>query len=270
MANLSIKPSKLEIQLQPGASYTQVYTITNNGQQSVTLSSSVDSWVPQGSRGNITYLNSPSDINLSLSNSDLKLGQQFILLPNQSRQLVLKIQVPSELTNGDRYLTFFINQEGSANLSTNSTQLIRLGSHLLISVSNTEQTSTDFKIINFKVKNIFIDTFFSPIKFSGEIQNQSDYFNQIDNSITITKNNTIIKELTIFPDNVLAHNSRQIRCLADQSPVECQLSKPLWPGVYQASIDKTTISFIVLPYTLFIIIIFLFIIFKVIFNINKK
>ena len=265
MTNLSIQPSQLEIQLKPSANYVQSYVIKNNGDVSVTLNTSVDTWLPQGPNGNIIYLNSPPNLNISLSNSDLKLGQNFILNPNQSKQLVLKIQGD---TPGDYYFTFFVNQDVSPNPSTNSTQLIRLGSHLLVSISDSELPTANFKINNFKVQNPFIDCFFSSIKFSGEIQNNSNYFDKINQTINITKNNTIVNELTIFPDNVLAHHSRTLRCLDNKSPVSCQLSKPLWPGIYRASIDNTSTSFIVLPYSLLTFLLLLIVVTKLL--IDKK
>jgi hypothetical protein len=259
MINLSIQPSQLEIQLKPGTSYVQSYIVKNTSEQSVVLNTSVDSWTPQGSEGNVTYLNSPPDMNLSLSNSDLKLGQSFILNPGQNKQLVLKIQAT---TLGDHYFTFFINQDTSAIDSTNSTQLIRLGSHLLISVSNLELPTTNFKVNDFKITNPFIDCFLSPVEFSGDIKNDSDYFNKIDDRITISKNGNNIKELVLFPDNVLAHNYRQIRCLNDKSPTDCRLINPLWPGVYQVSIADKSTFFVVLPYSLLIFLLLLIIIIK--------
>lgn len=263
MSNLSITPAKLEIQLKPNSGYVQSYVVKNNGDQSIILNTSIDSWIPQGNDGNVTYLNSLPNINYSLSNANLKLGQSFILNPQQSQQLVLKIQ---SITPGDYYLTFFVNQEEMPNSSTNSTQLIKLGSHLLISVSDTETPVTKFTLSNFKVKNPFIDTFFSPITFSGQINNQSDYYNKIDDSITISKNNTIINKLTIFPDNVLAHHSRTMRCLNDINPIECQLQKPLWPGFYKATALNQSTTFLVLPYSLFIFFIFIAIIAKILYS----
>lgn len=271
MANLSIQPSKLEIQIKPGTSYVQSYIIKNNGDQQIVLNTSVDSWLPQGLDGDVTYQNSLPDFGLSLSNSNLKLGQAFVLAPNQSQQLVLKIQVPTDAPAGDRYFTFFINQELSPSLTTNSTQLVRLGSHLLMSVTNFEQPNYDLKIDNFKINNPFIDCFFSTVKFTGEIKNNSDYFTQIDNSITLSKNNTTINKLTIFPDNVLAHHARQIRCLNnDKLPTNCQLQKPLWPGIYQATITNQTITFVVLPYSLLIFIAFASIIIKLIIDKHNR
>jgi len=262
MANLSIQPSKLEIQIKPGTNYVHSYTIKNLSNQQIILNTSINSWLPQGYDGDVRYQNSSPDFGLSLSNSNLKLGQNFILNPNQSQQLVLKIQIPLNAPEGDRYFTFFVNQEQSASLSTNSTQLIRLGSHLLISVSNSETASPKLKINNFKINNPFVDCFFSTVKFSGEVKNDSDYFNKIDNNISITKGNVVINKLTIFPDNVLAHHSRKIRCLDDKSPIDCQLQRPLWPGIYQASLTNQTVVFIVLPYSLLIFFVFIGLIIK--------
>jgi len=269
MSNLSITPSKLEIQISPGANYVQSYVIKNNSDQQVILNSSIESWIPQGSDGNVAYTNTNSDINFSLSNSDLKLGQNFIIGPNQSKQLVLKIQVTPELTSGDRYLTFFVNQSTNTSLSSNSTQLIKLGSHLLITVTKSEIPVTKLIINNFKTNTKFIDCFFSPLKFTGQVLNQSDYFDKIDKSITISKNDNEITKISIFPDNVLAHHSRNIRCLSNNLPVDCQLEKPLWPGFYQATIDKQTIGFVVMPYSIIIIFILFTVLAKVLIDIYK-
>jgi len=261
MINVSISPAKLQLQLKPGSTYVQSYIVKNIGDQKIILNSSVESWIPQGINGNVTYLNSKPNLNISLSNSDLTLGQPFSLNPNQSQQLVLKIKVPENSDQGDHYFitlfigrslyfTLFANQETSAYDKGNSSQIIRLGSHLLISVSNTEEPKTELTVSNFKINNPFIDCFFFPLKFSGEITNQTNYFTQINKTITISKNNNIVKQFTIFPDNVLAHHSRAIRCQSDDNPIECQFDKPLWPGFYQAKIDNQTLSFIVFPYTL--------------------
>lgn len=253
MVNLSIQPSQIEIQLKPGAGYVQSYIVKNNSEQSVTLNSSIDSWLPQGSNGNVTYLGYLPDITLSLSNSDLSLGQSFVLQAHQTKQLVLKIQIPDNFTPGDHYLTFFVNQDLSSIPSANSSQSIRVGSHLLISVSNTELPTTKFTVNNFKVDNYFIDSFFSSVNFYGEIENNSDYFDKISDTIIVSKNNNELKKLELFPDNVLAHHSRQFQCLENNLPIPCQLQKPLWPGIYQARIKNQTVSFFVFPYTLIII-----------------
>ncbi|MFA7300692.1 MAG: hypothetical protein WC069_00040 [Candidatus Shapirobacteria bacterium] len=265
MTNISIQPSKIEIQLKPGALYVQSYIIKNSGDQSIILNTSTDSWLPQGSQGNVSYLNYPPNINLSLSNSDIKLGQTFILGPNQSKQLVLKIEATQP---GDHYFTFFISQDSSSVSSTNSSQLIRIGSHLLISVSESEIVPTKLNITNFKVNNPFIDCFFSNVKFTGLIHNQSDYFNQANGDITISKNSNITNKLTIYPDTVLSQHNRSLRCLNEKSPIDCQLNRPLWPGIYQATALNQTISFVILPYSLLTFVLLISIVIKLLIDSN--
>lgn len=269
MSNLSINPSKLEIQLKPGATYIQSYTVTNQDDRQIILNTSVDSWTPQGPNGNIVYLNSLPPLELSLSNSNISLGQSFVLNPKQSQQLVLKIKVPPDISPGDNYFTFFINQQNQPINSTNSNQLIRLGSHLLISVSDSELPLSKLNIKNLKVNSIFNDSFFSYIKISGEIVNNSNFYSRIDTSLNIFKNNQVIKKIIVYPDNVLANHSRQLRCLDNKSPVTCQIQKPLWPGLYTINIYNQNIHFFIFPYSLLLSIVTLIFIIKLLVDKHK-
>lgn len=266
MSNISISPSKLEIELKTGVNYVQSYIVKNNGTDTISLTTSVDSWVPQGPDGDIEYLNSSPNLNISMSNTDLKLGESFILRPSESRQLVLKINSDSP---GEHYLTFFVTQNNLSAGSSNTSQLIKVGSHLLITSTNTENQKAILSVSNFKTKNYFIDSLFTPIKFTGEIHNQSNFFDKINGTIKITKNNSTIKTLTLFPDNVLANHSRSIRCLENNLPVTCQINQPFWPGIYQASTLDKTITFIVFPYSIALFIAILFILIKTVIDFRK-
>lgn len=264
MTNLSIVPAKLEVQLKPGATYIQSYIVKNSGDQTITLNTSLNSWLPVGPDGNIKYLDSSPDLVTSLSNTDIQFGQNFILNPKQSRQIVLKIQVPENTINGDRYFTLFFNQDDSASLSSNSTQLIRIGSHLLISISESETNISKFSINNFKTNTHFIDCFFGTIKFTGIINNPSNTFNKVDDSIIISKNNSVITKLPIFPDNILANHNRTLRCQNNNLPVDCQLQKPFWPGIYSASYADKSITFFVFPYSILLALLVIAVIIKTI------
>lgn len=264
MSSLSITPATLEFWLKPGATYIQSYQVKNTGQTPVTLSTSVERWLPQGFDGGLSYPGLPLDLNFSLTNSDLHLGSSFILNPNQSRQLVLKISSPTALSPRDLYFTFFVNQQLTAT-DSNTTNLVRLGSHLLISVSNSESAPQKITISDFSFSPFIHDTFLGSATFSGLIDNQSDFFSKIEGAITISKNNSPLLQMELFPHNVLAHHQRTITCLNDTKPVPCRLGPPLWPGFYQASLslknskEVLTINFLVLPYSL---IAFLFLIFS--------
>lgn len=266
MSSLSITPATLEFWLKPGAAYIQSYQIQNNGPSPVTLTTSVDRWLPQGFDGGLSYPGLPFDLNFSLTNSDLRLGNSFILDPGQSRQLVLKISAPATTSLQDFYFTFFVNQQLESS-STNTANLLHLGSHLLISVSNTETEPQKISINQFRLSPSIHDTFFGFSTFSGLIDNQSDFFSKIEGTINISKNNTPLLQMELFPGNILAHYQRSFFCIKDAVPIPCRLGPPLWPGFYQATLslknskETSTVNFLVLPYSLvaFIFLIFLFV-----------
>jgi hypothetical protein len=264
MPSLTITPATLEFWLKPGATYIQSYQIQNTGPNPITLTTSVERWLPQGLDGGLSYPGLPLDLNFSLTNSDLHLGDSFILGPNQNHQLVLKISSPTTTSPKDLYFTFFVNQQ-LTETNTNTTNLLRLGSHLLISVSNSESESPKLSISQFRLSPSFHDTSLGSSTFFGLVENQSDFFSKIEGTITISKNNTPLLQMELFPGNVLSHYQRSFFCINDQQlPIPCRLGPPLWPGFYQATLSlknsnsSSTINFFVLPYSLIAFFLFIF------------
>lgn len=272
MFNLTLSPPQIEFVLKPGITLTQAYQVTNNSDSSITLNTEVLPFIPRGDNGSVSYsslLTNPN-ISFSLNNSDLKLGQPFTLKPQQSRQLVLKIKTSPQTELADYYSTFFVYQttDLSANSNNISQSVGKIGSHVLLSVSNTE-----FPIINTQIKKFSItpklkDVFFTPIKFSPNIQNNTNYFFKSLGKITISKNQKIIKQLNLESQNVLANHSRSLFC---QNQTTCTLSPPLWPGIYTATFEldpnlnvpPASFSFWVLPLSpiIFILLILSFVYF---------
>ncbi|MBU1088962.1 hypothetical protein KKA02_03745 [Patescibacteria group bacterium] len=267
--NLSITPAQIEILSKIGKTITQTYQIKNNSDSIVNLSTSIEQWQPINNDGSIQYLpESTSPVLFSLLNADLKLGQIFSLPPNQSTQLILKIQIPQSIP--ESYFTLFLKQENqsknetSSYLSSFSNTNAKIGSHILIATSETENLNHQATITNFTVTPKIKDMFFSKIKFDIEIQNQSDYLFKNQGQLIIAKNNTVFKEISLFPNNTLANHSRLIRCTQPSvetgfkpvsSPISCSLSPPFWPGLYQASVkldnniklSNNSTSFFILP-----------------------
>lgn len=268
--NLSLSPPQIEFVLRPGVTITQAYQVTNNSDQSVTLNTKVLPFLPQGNDGSVTYSNLLSNpgISFSLNNADLKLGQPFTLKPQESRQIVLKINTSSQVQLSDYYSTFFVYQNPSlsANDTTFSQTTGEIGSHILLSVSDTESPTTLGQVQKFSLTPKIKDVFFTSIKFSGQVQNQTNYFFKTSGKIIISKNQKVIKELNLDSQNVLANYYRQFSC---QNQPTCTLSPPLWPGYYTATLEfdqnlnipSTSASFFVLPLSpfLLLVIIFLFI-----------
>lgn len=256
MFNLSLTPPQVEFVLKPDVTLTQAYQVTNESDQKITLNTQILPFLPSGNNGSVTYNNllSNPNINFSLNNADLKLGQPFTLQPQETRQIVLKIVASPQTSLSDYYATFFVYQSTDkfANDATISQTSGQIGSHILLSVSNTENPKTEGIIQKFSLSPKIKDVFFTPIKFSGQIQNNSNYFFKTAGKITISKNQQVIKELKLDSQNILANYYRQFSCNDQQA---CTLSPPLWPGKYTATLEfdpnlnipSSSVSFLVMP-----------------------
>ena len=275
--NLSLNPGQVEYVLKPGITIIQAYEVVNNSNSSITLTSEVLPWIPSGIDGSVNYQTATPNPNLdfSLNNSDLKLGQSFTLAPNSKQQLVLKIKTNPNMPLSDNYYTFFISQNQNPFQSNDSFSQAsgKIGSHLLLTVSDTENPQVQAAIQNFSITPKIKDVFFTPIQFTGQVQNNSNFFFKTNGKIIISKNGKTLKELSLDDKNVLNHHSRQFTC---QDTV-CQIKAPFWPGKYHVSLvldpslntPNIGTSFFVLPISpiLFgIIIIGLFITIKFIRN----
>jgi hypothetical protein len=235
--NLTISPSQSEFVLKPGVTLIQAYNITNNSDYAITLNTEILPWIPSGTDGSVNYNQAVSNPNLefSLTNYDLKIGQPFVVAANSKQQLVLKIKSNSNTELSDNYYTFFVfqNQNTTTSKDNFSQATGKIGSHLLLTVSDTENPKVESAIKNFSISPKIKDIFFGPINFNGIVQNNSNFFFKINGKITITKNDKIIKEFQLNDSNVLNHHGRNITC-KDQN---CTINPPLWPGHYLVKVS---------------------------------
>ena len=271
--NLTLSPSQVEFVLKPSVTIIQAYEVANNSSQDIVLNTQILPWVPVGNDGSVSYQQAAisSDLDFSLANSDLKIGQSFILKANSKQQIVLKIKTSKEISLADYYQTFFVYQnQDPLNQDNNFSQATgKIGSHILLSVSNTENTSIKAKLESFKIFPKIKDVFFTPITFSGEIKNDSTYFFKTSGKIIITKNESPVKEIELNNDNVLTNHYRSFSCVDS-----CKLNSPLWPGKYQVTlkmdenlgIADSSYSFYILPISPILFVLFIV---GIIFGIQK-
>lgn len=252
--NITIYPATSDFFITPSQNYIKAFNITNNSKNNIILNSSVESWTPKGTNGSVSYNNKFVDntITFSLNNSDLTLGQPFLLKPQETKQLVLKISTSKNTLIKDHYFTFFVSQQSE--LQNNA----KIGAHLIFSTEN--KSNISLKINQFSIKPLIKDCFLNPITFAGIIENNTSQYSKILGKLIITKNNLTIKEYTLSPDIVLAGNKRIIRCANDKAEIiPCALNTPLWPGQYKATLSLNQekpvsfeTNFVVFPYTIII------------------
>ncbi len=261
--SLTINPAQSEFIIKPGATVLQAYDLTNNSGNTLYLNTSVEAWQPSGSDGSLSYDHVPESENIqfSLNNADLKLGDTFALKPDEKRQLVLKIKPDSNTLKKDYYYTLFVNQAQTNQInpdSARSSTHAKIGSHLLFSVSDTEKLPLSAQIFDFIALPKIKDCFLTPVNLSALIKNQTGNFFKTEGKITVYKDNREMVQLQLSPQNVLANHSRSILCTPAHT---CTLKPPFWPGAYTASLSLSatdsakpvTTTFYVFPFSLLIL-----------------
>jgi len=261
MFDITLKPAQIEFVALPGGTITQIYNITNNSNTGLTVDTSVLPWKPTGFDGSVSYDGVISDPNIqfSLVSPEDKLGSPFVLMPKSTRQVILKINISPDASLNDYYYTFFVSQrQSSPGKYSFSGTSGKIGSHLLLSVSQTENPASQISVENFSTLPSLKDIFLTRITFNAQVKNDSKYFLKTIGNLTISKNNLVIKKINLLPQNVLANHSRNLQCTES-----CTISPPFWPGTYTATIsfdplvsDKSfSTTFFVFPFSLLILLI---------------
>ena len=274
---LGLYPSLLEVTIKPDRSITQVYQLSNQGESDLFLTSQLVPFVPTDEKGGVLLKEeetSPAQAWISFQNADLELGQSFVLKAKEEQQLVLKIKVPEQAPEDDYYLTLLLTSQSQSDFSQNSVQpQIKIGSHLLLTVSQTGEPPRKAEITELKLSNAWlkighwqiIDSFVNPL-FLLKVTNTGRSLFKPMGSLNITGMTGQTYRLDLLPENVLVKSSRQIQCFSpDQNqPIPCHL-KTGWRtkfllGSYQAKVsfglDKIsddytkTISFLAFPFYL--------------------
>jgi len=278
--SLSLTPPLLEITIQPGRSITQVYKISNQGETDLALTSQIVPFQPADEFGHILPVGTTSKFKIqnwfSFQNTNLDLGQKFLLPAGQKQEIVLKLKIPENTPEGDYYAALFFATLPEVFLGGQSaTQAqAKIGSNLLITVSRDGQPLKKAKITEFRLQKCLfrlplpvgkekkwclIDSFDQP-EFLLRLQNTGRAFFKPMGRLTVTGWLSQKYLLELLPENVLVDSLRQIRCQFDNQPGSCRLNSRFLLGPYQAkvefgpdrvSVDYTaTTSFLALPFKL--------------------
>src|SRR3972149_1602861 len=101
--SLSISPPLLELFIKPDKSIVVAYKLENLGDPTF-LNLKILPFEAKDSLGNIRVKSEfEGPVRFSLDNSDLKLNQPFFLKTNVSQQILLRIRIPGNITDGDFY-----------------------------------------------------------------------------------------------------------------------------------------------------------------------
>lgn len=149
--NVSVSPPQVEILVKPGISVLQAIELKNQGDP-VVFSTRIVSFEPQGDNGGRIFKDkAEGPLRFSLENSEVKLGEKFLLDSRKSFQALLKIRTIPNAPEGDYYYTFFFLSEPPTSQQTASRARAAIGVNLLVSVTSTGILKGEGKIAQFQV-----------------------------------------------------------------------------------------------------------------------
>lgn len=267
--SLSISPSLLEILIKPGLSITKAFKITNNGDPVIitprisSLSLDPDTNLPQ-----INPLSETASSSwFSLTEENKALDKPIFLNTNQSENLTLKIEVPTNTTPSDYYYIFHLDSSSPNDPISNKTHISgSIGANILMSVSYLGTLNKNAEVSRINLLPI-VDSF-DGIRTQIVIKNTgSAYFKPIG---SLTLNGILSSsKYKLLPQNVLAGTSRLLHTDLDLTnlspfPSDNTLSLPgFFLGPYKLTLNfvpdgtsieiKKTYYFFALPYKLILL-----------------
>ncbi len=244
--SLSISPPLVEMMVKPGKSLIKAFEIKNNGSSNLYLRSRVVPFLAKGEKGRIVLLDDnleiakleASGIQFDLINVQPGLGKDFFLGSGEKKQLVLKISVLETVKERDLYFTFLIEQtsRGEFVSQSGSGTMAKIGSNVLLTISESGNTNLQGQISKFKVFPKVADIF-DNVSFETIIANVGTSFFKVGGGIDIYNwQGKKMEEIKFRPDNVLAGGKREVVCWEEEEQTACQL-KSNWPGRYKARVS---------------------------------
>jgi hypothetical protein len=269
--SLSISPPLTEITIQPGKSYSQTFTVKDDGIP-VTIVPKIIPFIPLDREGHAELIENQNAVDsysswFSFDQTPISLGT------TGSHDFIVKITPPGNIAEKDYYFTFIAAVQEDNNLGVNnSLSQARIGANLLINISSSGNPEKSASVINFSAAKI-IDSF-TGLTYKVLIGNSGSSFFKPVGKITVEQIFGKTVTLNLAPLNILVGGSRNISCLDGETLVPCKVPGKFLIGIYRSnlsftvdgsgtSIDKQiyTIAF---PFTIIIGLCVIFIIYRIV------
>ena len=219
---VSLTPPLLRVNIKPGKSITQVFTISNLNNEDKLLVARIVPFTQSDDRGNpsIDMKSNPSWLNyFGLANTHIKLGSPFTVKAKSSEQLILTLSVPANAILRDLYSTLLISTY--SNISSPKFQgsqvSAAIGANLLVTLHSDINPPTILKISSilpntgafFKVGNIYFVDNITPLSFSTSVKNEGNFTSETKGIFKVTgQNNTPTYLEGILPVYVISNTQR--------------------------------------------------------------
>jgi len=284
---LSISPPIDEVMIIPGKEVVRTFTITNNGNDGM-ASIYIIPFFAQGEEGlvaldekNAVTASSPFATWFSLISPISTFGEKFYMAGGQRQDVTIKVSPPADSSEKDYYFTLLyeLNNEIPGNIAPiGPTNQARIGANLLISLSEDGEPPKDPEIVEFSAPKI-IDSL-GKLEFNIRLGNMGSYFFKSNGEITIKPMIGSPETLALTPLNVISDSIRNISCLKGEETVNCRSESKVLIGLYKSTLKITsdeggvirekTVSTFAFPFSLLLVLIFVFATYRIIKNTKSK
>ena len=276
--SLSISPPILELTIQPGKSFTQTYTIENDGVP-VVVSAKIVPFVPLDQNGHPEIIEDPNSVQ-SFSGWFSFDPRPISLSSGESDSFNVKFTPPPAAPEKDYYFTLLFTSGNDNQLNINETQSqIRLGTNILLTISKDGNPQKTASISEFSAP-ILIDSF-QNIIYKTAIQNTGSTFFKPTGTITVKQRPFgSTTTFNIAPENVLAGSTRAVSCIDKESIIPCGLPGKFLIGIYKATLSFTpdgsgqpmskTIYSVAFPFSILIGLTILIILYRIIHRLTSR
>lgn len=224
--SLSISPPLLELFIKPGKSIMVAYKLENLGDPAF-INLKVLPFEAKDNLGNIRIKPEfEGPVRFSLDNADLQLEQPFFLKTKGSQQILLRIRIPENITDGDFYYSLLAEtapptaSEGIDSARAKAT----IGSNILVTISNSGNIDIKPRVVLFSTRGglrdwkIFDSSDKIPLVFI--VENKGKNMIKPEGQITLKGNFGETAKYDIISKNILAESQRLLEA-TPSAQIDC-------------------------------------------------
>jgi hypothetical protein len=232
--SLSIAPPITELTIQPGKSFSQTFTVKNDGVP-VTIAAKIFPFVPFDREGHVELIEDQNSVNafagwFFFDPTPISLGS------TKSHNFIVKITPPPGTEEKDYYFTFIAEVQNDNNLGVNSSQAqARIGANVLLTISKDGNPQKKASIVEFSAPKV-IDSF-TGLTYKVLIGNSGHSFFKPTGKITIDQVFGSTTILNLAPLNILVGGSRETTCIQGEELIPCKLPGKFLIGMYRANLS---------------------------------
>lgn len=227
--SLSVSPPIFEATIKPGKEVKQIYTLTNNGGDTL-ITPRIVYFNPNDNDGNVNLTDNeaPDWIKYDKTPFNLKFGDE--------KQFIVLVSPTEDTEQVDHYLTLIFESNAPTDILGQSSIFYKsqIGTNILLSVSNDGNPKKSAEIVEFKAPKI-IDSYFGKIKYDLIIRNNGNSYWKPIGKIIFNQN----QNLKLASLNVISGASRKISCIDNEILMECEASNNIIIGKVKSNLEFT-------------------------------